>query len=91
MYRPLFDDLPLRRSVKTPVRSTMTETRSRLGDDPRSTTDDEISAGLEALREPVFCHKFSLLLQAALPLGRRLRRRLGRAEGACRLPVEDRG
>ena len=29
-----------------------------------------------------FCHKFSLLLQAALPLGRRLRRRLGRAVGA---------
>jgi len=35
-------------------------------------------------RRSRICHKFSvlLLLQAALPLGRRLRRRLGRAVGA---------
>jgi len=33
-------------------------------------------------RRDRICHKFSLLLQAALPLGRRLRRRLGRAFGA---------
>jgi hypothetical protein len=54
---------------------------------PGGTEEEEIHKRLEWLKRP-FCHKFSLLLQAALSLGRRLRRRLGRAVGAFGPSIE---
>jgi len=45
----------------------MSETRSRLGHDPRSVSHDEVSASLETLREPGFVTSFLYFFKPPFP------------------------
>jgi hypothetical protein len=66
-----------------PIRQIMlNKALSRTVPDPRWVEDD-LPADLETFKEPGFVTSFLYFLQAALPLGRRLRRRLDRAAWAC--------